>query len=190
MALDWLVGHVCGDISSRLRTSLIESSEEIEAVAKQVVDRYWLAFRQKNKSQEHLPKDQRMLGRFAPFVRRHPLNQKLYIGWRDYAPRRKGTRGKVLGETLTPANKIHFKESQFSHKAKLWELQLIIKTEEELRQLRELSESIHKQLVDINKAERVYKWQKSQETSAIKPSETEMAKERSHQDGINPIDHM
>lgn len=54
MALDWLVGHVCGDISSRLRTSLIESSEEIEAVAKQVVDRYWLAFRQKNKSQEHL----------------------------------------------------------------------------------------------------------------------------------------
>ncbi len=50
MALDWLVGHVCGDIHRGLRTSLIESSEEIEAVAKQVVDRYWLAFRPRTRA--------------------------------------------------------------------------------------------------------------------------------------------
>lgn len=193
MALDWLVGQVCSGISTRLKASLMESVDEIEVMAKQICDRYWMVFRAKNRSQNNLPEDQRMLGRYGPFVRRHPSNQKLYIGWRDYAPSRKGVRGRVLGETMRPSEGIHYRDNQFSAKAKLWELKLIIDAERELRQLRELNEGIHKQLVSINKAERIYSWQQAKNVdvkAAIETNQNELLLEASALMETNPLDLM
>ena len=192
MAVEGLASDVCGDIVGRLRQTLVEASEEVEALARQICDRYWLEFRHKNRSQRHLPAEDRLLGRYGPYVRRHPANMKLYIGWRDYAPTKKGPRStKTLGVAINPTDGIHYRERQFSAKAKLWEMTLINKVEGELRQLRELHEGIHMQLVRFKKAERIYGWETSNNSSENKPLEQAMAtlqESRSELEKINPLE--
>ncbi|MGL5126658.1 MAG: conjugative transfer protein MobI(A/C) [Aeromonas popoffii] len=192
MAVEGLASGVCGDIVGRLRQTLVEASEEVEALARQICDRYWLEFRHKNRSQRHLPAEDRLLGRYGPYVRRHPANMKLYIGWRDYAPTRKGPRSsKTLGVAINPSDGIHYRERQFSAKAKLWEMTLINKVERELRQLRELHEGIHVQLVRFKKAERIYEWETSNSPSEKKPLEqavTTLQESKSEMEKINPLE--
>jgi len=192
MAVEGLASGVCGDIVGRLRQTLVEASEEVEALARQICDRYWLEFRHKNRSQRHLPAEDRLLGRYGPFVRRHPANMKIYIGWRDYQPTRKGPRSsKTLGVTINPADGIHYRERQFSAKAKLWEMTLINKVERELRQLRELHEGIHVQLVRLKKAERIYEWQttsNSSEKSPLEQAVETLIEGRMDVEKINPLE--
>lgn len=192
MAVEGLASGVCGDIVGRLRQTLVEASEQIETLAQQICDRYWLEFRHKNRSQRHLPAEDRLLGRFGPYVRRHPANLKLYIGWRDYAPTRAGARSsKTLGVAITPGDGIHYRERQFSAKAKLWEMTLINKVERELRQLRELHEGIHVQLVRFKKAERIYEWKTSNNSSENQPLELAVAAlqtSKSELEKINPLE--
>lgn len=114
----------------RFRVLSCKTSDALYDLARAVCDRYWAKFQMKNRSQAHLPEDKRQLGRFAPFVRRHPANGKIYIRWRNYHPSRTGARGKkVFGVDVPPLKTGHYQPSQFWSSGPSMGVNLIIKTE-------------------------------------------------------------
>ncbi|MBA8782017.1 MULTISPECIES: conjugative transfer protein MobI(A/C) [Aeromonas] len=164
MVQDMPVGPVCNEIAEPLREALAKASATVAEFAQVIIDRYWQEFRRKNQDQRHLPEDRRQLGRYAPNMRRHKANNKIYFVWRNYQPTRKGTRkGRILGVDIKPAKGLHYTEKQFMAYARPWEFSLIVRTERQLAALRELQEGIHKHIVHLAKCERVFEWKQQLE---------------------------
>ena len=154
------VSGSCEAIAIEVQGTVMQTSDALYDLARAVCDRYWAKFQMKNRSQAHLPEDKRQLGRFAPFVRRHPANGKIYIRWLNYHPSRTGARGKkVFGVDVPPLKTGHYQPSQFGHLAQVWELDLIIKTEQQLAQIRSLQDHLHDMNVQLKKSQRKYQWQ-------------------------------
>lgn len=139
-----------------------EHSESIFLEVKVLVDLYWTAWKTLNEDQYRLPEQVRQIGRYAPMVYVHKVNEKIYIDWKDWSPRGRGPRkpGTIHGERVKPLNGLSYKDSQFS-KAQPWEFAMIVELEIKFKRYRELIEILHAQKVGLGKFERKHLWQQT-----------------------------
>ena len=141
---------------------------ELYLRAKKLADDYWAEFTDINRGQYNKPAELRQIGRYGPNVQLHPRNEKIYIEWRSYSPSRTGKRQKIYGERIRPRRGLNYHPTQFS-KAYPWELERIVKLEEQFQELRTMIEIYH----GMNKGLKRFLQKSKQELTMVEDSEHE-----------------
>ena len=165
--------------------------------AKSVADDYWRKFKARNKQEIGKPATERQLGRFGPVVVVNPKSGKLYIQWRDYAPKGTGPRTSAqarMGRSMSPSarNQRDYTISQFKG-ARLWEEILITQAENQFKVIRELGDTLHEAINRLNRSARKQLWlTKIEPTQPAleKNSLAQLAKTMAEGGTINPLEIM
>lgn len=165
--------------------------------AKAIADDYWRKFKARNRQEVGKPAPERQLGKYGPVVVVNPKSGKLYIQWRDYAPKGAGPRTSAqarMGRSMSPSakNQRDYMISQFKG-ARLWEEILITQAENQFKVIRELGDILHEAISRLNRTARKQLWLTKNTTSKETPeisSLEQLAKRMAEGGTINPLEIM
>ena len=130
--------------------------ELLKSEATKILDEYWVTWKARNQliSQTSYANGGKFMpGRFAPVFKKVGSSQKLTIVWKDFSPRFKNKiehHGVVVKPKLGGYSVSCFKN------ALDWELEMILKTENKIKPIRELLAEHHqRKLADIKRLEKL-----------------------------------
>lgn len=153
------VSGACEAIAIEVQGTVMQTSDALYDLARAVCDRYWAKFQMKTVARHTSRKTSASLGGLPlSCVGTQQMGKFTFVGGII-------TRvGLALGEKgfwcgRTPLKTGHYQPSQFGHLAQVWELDLIIKTEQQLAQIRSLQDHLHDMNVQLKKSQRKYQWQ-------------------------------
>jgi len=146
-----------GDIKITGQRLVVELDGRIDEVLEEieiVVNDYWQKWRAKNKYLKtlELQEGKHLRGSIAP--RKYEVKGKCYVEWFVYGPGRYGGINRSWGERIKPREGPRYYPVQFQYRAKEWELIMIDVTEDKLRPLRYMYESLRKCRVNISRTVR------------------------------------
>ncbi|MGF7851701.1 conjugative transfer protein MobI(A/C) [Klebsiella pneumoniae] len=130
--------------------------ELLKSEASKILDEYWEAWKARNQliSQTTYANGGRFIpGRFAPVLRKVGSSQKLTIVWKDFSPKFKN---KIEHHGVVVKPKIGGYSVSCFKNALDWELEMIQKTEDKIKPIRELLAEYHqRKLADIKRLEKL-----------------------------------
>jgi len=165
--------------------------------AKAIADDYWRKFKARNRQEVGKPAPERQLGKYGPVVVVNPKSGKLYIQWRDYAPKGTGPRTSAqarMGRSMSPSarNQRDYMISQFKG-ARLWEEILITQAESQFKVIRELGDILHEAINRLNRSARKQSWLTKNTPSQEMPEKNSLehlARKIAEGGTINPLEIM
>lgn len=137
-------------VSINVMDALSDSIDSYVALAKDHIDEYWREWRAMNLRLANLEHENGFLrGSIVP--RLYFQSGKYRIEWFRYEPNRYGKRLKTWGNKIKRRDKRPYTIDQFERKAKEWELDLIMTTENQLHPLRIYIDAVHEAKVKIQR---------------------------------------
>lgn len=186
-------------VHARTVAALSAELNEVQVAAKTVSDRYWTAFKARNAQEVGKPANVRQMGRYGPVVTVNSKNRKIYIQWRNWAPRTTGPRKgeRFFPKSVSPSARNHrdYTLAQFKG-APPWEQLLINKAESDFQVMREIIDNLHDAITGLNKLARKEKWlsplnssnRQGEQTGKQETPMEELARLATSQAEINPLD--
>ncbi|MBB1390148.1 hypothetical protein H5185_12065 [Shewanella sp. SG44-6] len=127
---------------------------ELEGMAVELIDEYWLEWRMKNAELKKYSKPGEFLGgEVAP--RAVTRTGKLYLEWLRFSPGRLGKRSKSWGDKI-PEGVRGYSADSIASRSPDWERELIERTEKELALLRGVITVLHESKIKLNRQIRNY----------------------------------